>query len=152
MVNKVRTIKQIIKECGKEESSSIPILQAIQKDYGYISKEQMQEVCNNTSIKENKIYGIATFYSQFKLVPSGENLIRVCKGTACHVRGADNLLDVIKEELQIGIGETTSDNKFTLETVACLGCCSLAPVIMINGKVYGKLTGDKLREILRGVN
>ncbi len=152
MVNKVRTIKQIIKECGKEESSAIPILQAIQKDYGYISKEQMQEVCNNTSIKENKIYGIATFYSQFKLVPSGENLIRVCKGTACHVRGADNLLDVIKEELQIGIGETTSDNKFTLETVACLGCCSLAPVIMINGKVYGKLTGDKLREILRGVN
>jgi NADH:ubiquinone oxidoreductase subunit E len=152
MVNKARTIKQIIKECGKEESSAIPILQAIQKDYGYISKEQMQGVCNNTSIKENKIYGIATFYSQFKLVPSGENLIRVCKGTACHVRGADNLLDVIKEELQIGIGETTSDNKFTLETVACLGCCSLAPVIMINGKVYGKLTGDKLREILRGVN
>lgn len=151
MVNIVRTIKQIIKECGKEESSAIPILQAIQKDYGYISKEQMQEVCSNSSIKENKIYGIATFYSQFKLVPAGENLIRVCKGTACHVRGADSLLEVIKEELQIGIGETTSDNKFTLETVACLGCCSLAPVIMINGKVYGKLTGDKLRKILREI-
>ncbi|MEI7941769.1 MAG: NADH-quinone oxidoreductase subunit NuoE [Candidatus Riflemargulisbacteria bacterium] len=149
MSNKVRSIKQIIKEFGVEESSAIQILQAIQHDYGYISKEQMQEVCKNSSIKENKIYGIATFYSQFKLAPTGENLIRVCKGTACHVRGADNLLEVINEELHIGIGETTTDNKFTLETVACLGCCSLAPVIMINNKVYGKLTGDKLKVILR---
>ncbi len=145
----VRSIDQIIKECGREESSAIPILQAIQQDYGYISKEQMHEVCSKTEIKENRIYGIATFYSQFKLAPSGDNLIRICKGTACHVRGADNLIDIIKEELGIGIGQTTKDNKFTLETVACLGCCSLAPAVMINNKVYGKLTGEKLKDILR---
>lgn len=148
---KSRTIDQIIAECGREESSAIPILQAIQHDYGYVSKEHMKEVCNKTEIKDNKLYGIATFYSQFKLSPSGKNLIRICKGTACHVRGADNLIDVIREELKIGIGETTIDNKFTLETVACLGCCSLAPAVMIGDKVYGKLTGDKLREILRAV-
>lgn len=146
---KRRTIDQIIKECGREESSAIPILQFIQHDYGYISKEHMKEVCSKTKIKDNKLYGIATFYSQFKLSPAGKNLIRVCKGTACHVRGADNLLEVIREELKIGVGETTTDNKFTLETVACLGCCSLAPAVMINNEVYGKLTADKLKEILR---
>ena len=151
MLSNQRSIDMIVEECGREESSAIPILQAIQHDYGYISKQQMQEVCAKTEIKENRIYGIATFYSQFKLSPSGENLIRVCKGTACHVRGADKLLEVISDELKIGVGETTNDNKFTLETVACLGCCSLAPAVMINNKVYGKLTADKLKEILKAV-
>ncbi len=148
MSDNARNIDQIIAMCGREEAAAIPILQAIQHDYGFISKEQMKEVCSKTDIKENRLFGIATFYSQFKLTPSGENLIRICKGTACHVRGADNLIDVISEELGIGIGETTADNKFTLETVACLGCCSLAPAIMINNEVYGKLTADKLRGIL----
>ncbi|MDD4527610.1 MAG: NADH-quinone oxidoreductase subunit NuoE [Candidatus Margulisbacteria bacterium] len=151
MKKNIRSLDQIIVECGKAESSAIPILQAIQQDYGFISKEHMKEICSKTEIKANRLYGIATFYSQFKLSPAGTNLIRICKGTACHVRGADNLIDVIKEELKIGIGETTADNKFTLETVACLGCCSLAPAVMINGEVYGKLTADKLKQILRGV-
>jgi NADH-quinone oxidoreductase subunit E len=144
-----RSIEQIVLECGKEESSAIPILQEIQKDYGYISIENMKEVCAKTEIKENRIYGIATFYSQFKLSKSGKYVIKICKGTACHVRGADKLLEEIKKELKIDVGETTKDNKFTLETVACLGCCSLAPAMMINSKVYGKLTPTKLIKILK---
>ncbi len=147
MSNK-RTIDQIITEYGTNEGATIPVLQAVQTDYGYISKEHMHEICEKSEIKANRLYGVATFYSQFKLSPSGDHTIKLCKGTACHVRGADPLLDFLKEEIGIGIGETTKDNKFTLETVACLGCCSLAPAMMIGDKVYGKLTNEKIREIL----
>ena len=145
------SIDEIIKKNGKQEGAAIPILQDIQKNYGYLSIKHLKEVCNKTDIKHNRIYGIATFYSQFKLSPTGEHIIKICKGTACHVRGADNLIDSLKEELRIDVGETTADNKFSLETVACLGCCSLAPAVMIDDKVYGKLTATKLKQILREI-
>lgn len=144
-----KTAIDYVQEFGKDESSTIPLLQAIQNDYGYLPLNILEEICEESNIKKSKLYGVATFYSQFKLKPVGKNIIKICKGTACHVKGADLLIEALKNELNVQVGETTLDNKFTLETVACLGCCSLAPVIMINKDVYGKLTPNKVVKIIR---
>ncbi len=137
-----------VNEYGVDEAKTIPILQAIQADYGYLPIKLMQEVCEKSNIHYNRMYGVATFYSQFNLTPKGKNIIRFCAGTACHVKGAEKLIIAVSEELKIRVNETTSNGLFSLETVACLGCCSLAPVMMINDKVYGKMTIAKVKEIL----
>ncbi len=143
------SIEEIIAKHAKEKGTLIPILQEIQETYGYISKEAIETISKNTDYAESDIYGVATFYSQFKLEEPGLHNIKICQGTACHVNGADTVKDVILEELKLGDYGTTSDKKFTVEHVACLGCCSLAPVMMIDGVVYGKLTPDKIRKILK---
>lgn len=121
----------------------IPLLQEAQEIYGYLPKEVMQEVSKGLGIPFSKTYGVATFYSQFHLKPRGRNIIRVCQGTACHVRGAAKVLDGVSQKLGVGKNETTEDLRYTLETVACLGACGLAPVMMVNDDTHGRLTPDK---------
>jgi len=135
----------------KIPGSLITILQKTQEFYGYLSIEAIRHISEETGIKPAKIYGVATFYTQFRLKPIGKNLIMLCQGTACHVNGSKMIEEAISEELKIKDGETTEDNLFTLNNVACLGCCSLSPVMMINGETYGKLTKDSARSILSDI-
>ena len=112
-------------------------------------RERLAEINRDTGIPLSNIYGVATFYAQFRLSPIGKNLIRVCHGTACHVAGAKDISEAIEKHLQIGNGETTTDRRFTLETVACLGCCSLAPVIMINKSTHGNLSERQVVKVIK---
>ncbi len=129
--------------------SLITILQKTQEIYGYIPIDAVYHIAERTGNTPAKILGVATFYSQFRFQTIGKYLIMLCKGTACYVNGADRIADAVMEELGIGNNETTEDGLFTLSLVSCLGCCSLAPVVMINDKTYGSLTPDKVRKILR---
>ncbi|MCC8078063.1 MAG: NADH-quinone oxidoreductase subunit NuoE [Oscillospiraceae bacterium] len=129
--------------------SLITILQKTQEIYGYIPIDAVYHIAERTGNTPAKILGVATFYSQFRFQAIGKYLIMLCKGTACYVNGADRIADAVMEELGIGNNETTEDGLFTLSLVSCLGCCSLAPVMMINDKTYGSLTPDKVRKILR---
>ena len=129
--------------------SLITILQNAQDIYGYLPVDVILHISQRTGIKVTKIMGVATFYSQFRLEPVGKYLIMLCQGTACHVNGSERVRDAISEYLGIGHGQTTEDGLFTLENVACLGCCSLAPVIMINGEAYGNLTPDSAVAVIK---
>ena len=141
----------IISQYGKEPGSLITILQKTQDVYGYLPAAALSIISSETGIRLAKIMGVASFYTQFRLKPVGKYLIMLCQGTACHVNGSKDIEGAIAEELQIHDGETTEDGLFTLNNVACLGCCSLAPVMMINGETYGRLTGAKAKEILRDI-
>jgi NADH-quinone oxidoreductase subunit E len=132
-----------------EEGRLIPLLQRAQESDGCITRERIAEIHAASGIPLAQIYGVATFYAQFRLHPVGKNLIRVCHGTACHVSGAGEITKAIEDHLQICNGETTPDRQFTLETVSCLGCCSLAPVIMINNSTYGNLTEKQVKKVLK---
>jgi len=132
-----------------EEGKLIPALQKVQELDGYISRERMEEIHRQSGAPLALIYGVATFYAQFRLSPVGKNIIRVCHGTACHVSGARGITEALEEELGVANGETTPDRHFTIQTVSCLGCCSLAPVIMINNDTYGNLVPKDIRKIVR---
>lgn len=136
----MQQLSDLLNDCDVQSSNLITILQKIQEIYGYLPLSAMRYLAQRTGIKAAKIYGVATFYKQFRLTPIGKYVILLCKGTACHVNGAGKLEDALSEELGIKSGETTSDGLFTLSSAACLGCCSLAPVMMINDQVYGELT------------
>jgi NADH-quinone oxidoreductase subunit E len=127
----------------------IPILQQIQDAYGYLPQNAMEETTATTRIPLSKIYGVITFYSQFSLEPRGKHTIKVCTGTACHIKGAPDIKKKITEVLHINEGETTRDYKFTYDPVACLGTCFLAPVMMIDERYYGKLTTEKTETTLK---
>ena len=129
-------------------SDLIPILQKIQNSYGYLPVDVLKEMSRRTGISASSIYGVATFYEQFHLEPHGRNTIRCCRGTACHVKGGPEIVDAIKRAIGAEAGETTDDMRFTFETVACLGTCFLAPVIMVNNDYYGNLSSEKIEEIL----
>ncbi|CBH22413.1 NADH:ubiquinone oxidoreductase, chain E [Acetoanaerobium sticklandii] len=144
-------IDPIIEKYGKIKGATITILQGVQEEYGYIPSESLTYIAQKTGMKEAKLYGVATFYTQFRMNPVGKNLILLCQGTACHVNGASTIEKAICEELGITEGETTLDKIFTFTNVACLGCCSLAPVMMINGETYAKLTPEKTVEVLRNL-
>ncbi|MFC1906152.1 NADH-quinone oxidoreductase subunit NuoE [Chloroflexota bacterium] len=131
-----------------EKSNIIPILQAVQNEFGYLSQECISAIARYLRLSESVVYGVSTFYAQFKFVPVGEKLIRVCRGTACHVRGVSRVLDETSKLLGIGPGETTDDLKYSLETIACFGSCALAPVMVVNENVHGKVTPDKVKKIL----
>ncbi|MBB6217681.1 NADH-quinone oxidoreductase subunit E [Anaerosolibacter carboniphilus] len=131
--------------------SLISVLQEAQEIYGYLPKEILQKIGDSMGIKAAKIHGVATFYTQFRLEPVGKYLISLCQGTACHVNGSKLIEAAICGELGIEAGGTTEDQLFTLHNVACLGCCSLSPVMMINGDTYGKLTPDKARRIIQEI-
>ena len=126
----------------------MPVLQGIQEEYGYVPRPAIDLVAERLNVYPSQIYGVLTFYAQFHLKPRGRFIIRVGVGTACHVQGADSLDTVVEQRLGVKPGATTGDGEFTVERVACLGCCSLAPVVMIDGEVYGRLTGDKLGKIV----
>jgi NADH-quinone oxidoreductase subunit E len=127
----------------------IPLLQSAQDAYGYIPEKAIESISHVTGIPAAHIYGVVTFYAQFRTKPLGKNVIRICNGTACHVNGSKEIYSVIQDELGIRYDETSDDGVFSLLSVACLGCCSLAPVITINGETFGRLTPPKLRKILR---
>ena len=142
-------IKETLDEYKNVPGSLIAILQQAQEIYGYLPIDVMYHIAEETGVAPAKVMGVATFYTQFRLKPVGKYLIMLCQGTACHVNGSELIREAIKDELGIADGETTDDGLFTLKTVACLGCCSLSPVMMINGETYGRLTPDKARKILR---
>ncbi len=146
----IEEARDIVAVVGSTRDKVIPLLQEIQKRHGYLPEDMIEAVADVIGVPSSEIFGVATFYSQFRSTPMGEHLIKVCKGTACHVSGADVLFSSLSDELNVGEGETTDDGMFTLDAVACLGCCSLAPVIMVDGKVYGKLTPSKVRKIVKG--
>jgi NADH-quinone oxidoreductase subunit E len=133
-----------------KKGSLIPMLQEIQKLEGYLPKETLRYLSQKTKIKLARIYGVATFYSMFRLKPQGKHIIRVCKGTACHVSGAEDIGKAIRKELKLGeLEDTTDDGLFTVMEVACLGCCSLSPVMMVDDNTHGKLTPEKVTEFLQ---
>jgi NADH-quinone oxidoreductase subunit E len=132
---------------GKAEEL-IPLLQAIQKRDGYISPEAVHQVAGFLRLSENTIYGVVSFYAQFRFRPPAKNLVRVCLGTACHVQGGSPLSAEIEKKLGIHSGETTPDGRFDFQEVACLGCCAQAPVVELNGKIYGKMTPAQVSQLL----
>ena len=141
-------IEGVLDKYADVPGSLITILQETQAIYGYLPEDAIYYISERTGDSPAKIMGVATFYAQFRLKPIGKYLIYLCKGTACHVNNADLIGTTITEDLGIRDGETTEDGLFTLEHVACLGCCSLAPVIMINGETYGSLTPQKTQDVL----
>jgi len=141
-------IDEILSKYSIDKSNMIPILQAVQAEYGYLSEESISAIAKYMRLSESVVYGVSTFYAQFKFVPVGDKLIRVCTGTACHVRGVSRVLDETSKLLGIGPGETTDDLKYSLESIACFGSCALAPVMVVNEDVHGKVTPDKVKQIL----
>lgn len=142
-------IRAIVDKAGKGRDACVRILQEMQAAYGYLPPEAIRYVVTHTDIGESQLFGVATFYEQFRFTPVGKHLIRVCHGTACHVNGANRIDQAVEEFLGIGDGETTEDGLFTLQTVACLGCCSLSPVMMIGETVFGRLTPKETTAILK---
>ena len=131
-----------------DQGELIPILQKVQGEFGYISEQSIKEVSRFLRISENQIYGVASFYSQFRFSPPGRNSVKVCLGTACHVRGGQALGAALGKQLRIAPGETTKDKRFDLQRVACLGCCALAPVVTVNADIYSRMTVLRLKRIL----
>ncbi len=142
-------VQKILDEFSGQPGALITILQQIQELYGYVPPDYIDDIACALSVFPSQIYGVLTFYSQFRLEPVGENIIRVCHGTACHVRGAESVCDSICEELGVMEGETTADNKFTVEKVYCFGACGLAPVIRINEQTFGVLSRDKAKKVIK---
>lgn len=141
-------IEDVLNEYADVKGSLITILQKTQDIYGYLPTDVIYHIAERTGSTPARVMGVATFYAQFRLQPIGKYLIMLCQGTACHVNGSERIEAAIKQELQIEDGETTADGLFTLKNVACLGCCSLSPVMMINDETYGSLTPDKAIAIL----
>ena len=131
--------------------SLIPILQEVQEAQGYLSQEAVIEIGRHLRLPASKIFGVATFYNQFRFQPLGKNHIQVCRGTACHVKGSAAVLEAVQKELNVTAGQTTRDGLFSLEVVACIGACGLAPVVSINGEFHAGVTPDSIRAILRSV-
>ena len=134
---------------GDNAGSLIPLLQSAQDSYGYVPEKVINYISEFAGVPAAEIYGVVTFYSQFRLKPLGKYIVKICEGTACHVNGAKSIVNMLLNELGIGVGETTDDGMFSVLSVACLGCCSLAPVMMINDETYGSLTPDKVRKVLK---
>lgn len=144
-------LDEIFSKAESNGDNLISILQKAQDIYGYLPEDVLYSVADHLHITPAKVMGVATFYTQFRLEKVGKYLILLCKGTACHVNGADSIEKAVTQELGIKDGETTTDGMFSIKTVACLGCCSLSPVMMINGETYGSLTPAKAVEILRDI-
>ena len=141
-------IKDILERHPADRGSLIPVLQDVQEDLGYLSEEAIEELARLMGISANEIYGVATFYTQFRFSPPGQHSIQSCQGTACHVRGGRKILEELEHRLGITAGQTTADGKFDLERLACLGCCALAPVVAVDGKVHARMTAKKIPSLL----
>jgi len=142
------SLSEVLSSYEGTQGELIPILQKVQEKLGYLSGESMHGVAEFCRVAESKVYGIASFYAQFRFVPPGRTQVTICRGTACHVRGAPQILAEVERQLGIEEGETTPDLEYSLETVACIGCCALAPCLVINGKVESDMTPKKVRELL----
>jgi NADH-quinone oxidoreductase E subunit len=142
-------IEPILEKYEGQNGALIPILQEVQAMYGYLPEEVLTAISKGLNIPVSRVYGVVTFYAQFYLNPRGQHTVRVCRGTACHVRGGKNVLKAVQQHLRIGENETTEDFKFTYETVACLGACALAPVLLVDKTYYGKLTPARVEQVLK---
>ncbi len=145
-----KDLDEVIRKYPASREHLISILQEVQEAFGYLSRESIDRISGYLNLPSSKIFGVATFYNQFKLNAPGRIQIQVCRGTACHVKGSLDLLETAKRLIGIDVGETTKDGLFSLETVACLGGCSIAPVITANGKFFGRLDKKKLEELIEG--
>ena len=141
-------VDAILERFSGVKGALIPVLQEAQNAYGFLPKDIIGRIAETLKIPVSQVYGVVTFYAQFHLNPRGRNIIRVCQGTACHVRGAKNVLKALEDELHITPGQTTTDERFTLETVACLGACGLAPVMVVGQDTFGSVKADKVIQIL----
>jgi len=141
-------LSQLLAPYKGQKGASIPILQKVQEKYGYLPQEAIPEIAKFLGLSQNEIFGVASFYAQFRFTQPGKHSLKVCQGTACHVRGAPRILGAIQQELGVKPGETTKDYKFSLERVACFGSCALAPVMVVDKNVYGRMSTAKAREIL----
>jgi NADH-quinone oxidoreductase subunit E len=141
-------VDDVLAAFTREKANLIPILQQVQQVLGYLPEEAMRRIARFVDVPECSVFGVATFYAQFQLSPRGRNIVRVCRGTGCYVKGAPRLIDELEKLLGIKEGETTPDMEYTLETVACFGSCALAPVLVVNDRVYGRMTPEKVKEIL----
>ena len=144
-------LNPLIEKYKNKKGNLIPLLQGTQDIFGYVPRVAFDKLSKDTGIPLSEMYGVATFYAQFRLNPVGKHIIKVCHGTACHVQNAKALTTSLKETLKVDDGGTTEDGLFTLESVACLGCCSLAPVMMIGGETYGKLNGAQAVKIVKNI-
>jgi NADH-quinone oxidoreductase subunit E len=142
-------VDEILKQHAGQNGSLIPILQEVQSVFGYLPEEVLTVISKGLKIPLSRVYGVVTFYAQFYLTPRGRHTVRVCRGTACHVRGGKNVRKAVEQNLSIGENETTPDSKFTFETVACLGACALAPVLLVDKTYFGKLTPVKVDQVLK---
>jgi NADH:ubiquinone oxidoreductase subunit E len=141
-------LSEILSRYSGEKSELIPILQEAQDRFGYLPGEVMLEISRFLRVAESVIYGVVTFYAQFKLAPGGKRTVRVCRGTACHVRGGARVLREVEKRLSVKPGETTEDMEYTLETVACIGACALAPTMTIDKETHGQMTTRKVAEVI----
>ena len=141
-------LDDILSQYGGGSDDLIPILQEAQGRFGYLSEGVMAGIANFLRLPESNVFGVATFYAQFKLTPIGKRIVKVCRGTACYVRGGTRILNEVEKQLGIKPGETTDDLEYSLETIACFGSCALAPVIVIDKTVYGRMATKKVTEIL----
>lgn len=141
-------VSALMQEYKGEPGDLIPVLQRTQESYGYLQPDAIGKISRWLKMSENEIYGVATFYAQFRFHPPGEHHIKVCLGTACHVKGGEQILAVVKQRLEIEPGETTKDGKFDIDRVACLGCCALAPVVTVDGKTYSQMSVLKIQRLL----
>ena len=146
--SKINFIKNVCKEHGNKAGEVINVLHKVQGEYGYLPAEIQELVAKELGIPVSRVYGIVSFYSFFTMTPKGEHPISVCLGTACYVRGAEKVLDELKRQLGIGVGEVTPDGKFSLTCLRCVGACGLAPVIEVGDKVYGRMTPDRVKDVL----
>jgi len=145
-----KDLQEILSNYKGMKSEIIPILQDIQSNFGYLSETTMKEVAKFTNVSESEIYGVATFYTQFRFTPKGKKHVAVCTGTACHVTGAQQIIEGMERHLNIKEGETTADGEYSLESVGCLGCCALAPAAMVNNEIKSKLSLRSIKRIFRG--
>jgi NADH:ubiquinone oxidoreductase subunit E len=136
----------------EKDGALIPLLQRVQSDQGYISPEAVRVIAEELAVSESTVYGVATFYSEFKLIRPGRHHLKVCLGTSCYLRGGQNLLDHLTRKLGIEAGRTTEDGRFSIETVACLGCCSRSPVIAVDNVIYGGVSLDQADSIIAGLD
>ncbi len=145
------SIQEVLDEYASQPGAVIPVLQKAQEIYGWLPREVLEAVAEGMGVPLSRIYGVVTFYSQFYLSRRGRHIVQQCDGTACHVRGAGRIIDIVQKHLGIEAGETTSDYRVTFEVVYCLGSCGLAPVAMVDGKIVGQLVPEKMVEILDGL-
>ena len=142
-------IHNVVQQYESDTDNLIPMLQHIQREFGYISEEAVKEISKHLGISENSVYGVATFYTQFRFSRPGDHLVHVCQGTACHVRGGKRIMSEVCKHLGIQPGETTPDYTFSLERVACFGSCALAPVVVVDRDVHGRMTPQKAKQLLQ---
>ncbi len=142
-------INDVLKRFEQQRESLIPILQALQQETGYVSEDAVAAVADYLDVSQSDIYGVATFYTQFRFTRPGDHVIKVCQGTACHVQGVRRIVDEAVRQLGIQPGETTGDYRFSLESVACFGSCALSPVVVVDDVVYGRMTTKKFKKLLK---